>query len=371
MFKSSELPKSSELNITALSNLFRDTTNSYKLIFFISLLDILKEQHFTSKPISFKDLIKEMLANAWYPHVYFRLSFGLQDKITEQLDSIGLEISQSMLRFNDSDKKLLRDAIGRSSLNTSLMRYVPYRLLRPFFIEELRGVNDAQINTKIAQLANQLFDERKPLYRVDGQPELIFINKVWIDYLKQNFLIVRAWAAWHWLEYMQKCNPNLPAISLKLFPPQKRDSLKQQMEYWRVVIDHRPIECIYSGIFLGNNRISIDHYLPWSFVTHDQLWNLVPTIPEVNSSKSNHIPASSYFESLTRLQYQGIITTKMHLSERNWEKHLTPFISDLKLENMRELLNYKKLKDAYRRTMFPLITLAENLGFVSNWQYLG
>jgi hypothetical protein len=38
--------------------------------------------------------IKEILANAWYPHTYFKLSFGLQDKISDKLDFLNLEISE-------------------------------------------------------------------------------------------------------------------------------------------------------------------------------------------------------------------------------------------------------------------------------------
>lgn len=371
MSELSELPTSSKLNITAFSSLFKETTNSYKLIFFLSLLDVLRRQQFASEPLSFKDLIKEMLANSWYPHTYFKMSFGLQDKIAAQLDSMKLEISDPILKFNDPDKKLLRDTIGRNSLNKSLMRYVPYRLLRPFFIEDLRGLKEYQINPTIAQLAERQFDERKPLYRVDSAAELIFVHEAWIDYLKNNYLIVRAWASWHWLEYMQKRNPNIPAVSVKLFPPQGRDLMKEQTIYWRVVVDHKSTKCIYSGTQLNSNRISLDHYLPWSFVAHDQLWNLVPTVPEVNSAKSNHIPAGNYFDDLVGLQHQGLITTRKYLSERSWKRHITPFITDLKIANAHDLLDLENLKDAYKRTMLPLVSLAERLGFTSNWRYSG
>jgi hypothetical protein len=165
--ETSELPGSSSLNISALASLFRDTTNSYKLVFFLSLLDILKRQQFVNTPISFKDLIIEMLANAWYPHTYFKLSFGLQDKIVAQLASLKIELDESVITFSDIDKKLLREAIGRSSINKSLLRYVPYRLLRPFFSEELRGVKEYRVDPTTEQLAKCLFDERKPLYRID------------------------------------------------------------------------------------------------------------------------------------------------------------------------------------------------------------
>ncbi|MDY6901110.1 MAG: hypothetical protein SWZ49_23970, partial [Cyanobacteriota bacterium] len=62
------LPNDDSLNISALSRLFESTTNSYKYLYFLSLLDILKRENFDIvSPISFQDIIVEMLANAWYP----------------------------------------------------------------------------------------------------------------------------------------------------------------------------------------------------------------------------------------------------------------------------------------------------------------
>lgn len=102
-----DLPPSERVNVSVLSQIFDNTTNSYKYLFFFSILDILKRRKFdTLSSISFKEIIVEMLANAWYPHNYFKLSFGTQDQITNKLDSLDLAISEPILQFRDPDKKL-------------------------------------------------------------------------------------------------------------------------------------------------------------------------------------------------------------------------------------------------------------------------
>ncbi len=64
------LPDSDRLDISALSGLFRHTTNSYKYLFFLSLLTLIKERNFDiDKGILLKDLEIEMLVTAWYPTV--------------------------------------------------------------------------------------------------------------------------------------------------------------------------------------------------------------------------------------------------------------------------------------------------------------
>lgn len=172
--QSSTLPFNSGLDIAALSRLFANTTNSYKFVFFLSYLDILKRKEFiATEPISFRELTVEMLANTWYPHTYFRLSFGLQDLITAKLDSLKLDISEPILKFKDTDKKLLRTTISNQALDDSLMRNVPFRTLRPFFEEDLKGVTDYKVDSTIAQLSVEHFTERKPLYSFTNRRDAI------------------------------------------------------------------------------------------------------------------------------------------------------------------------------------------------------
>ncbi len=77
MASTQELPQSERVNVSVLSQFFDNTTNSYKYLFFMSLLDIIKRRQFdTLLPINFKEVIVDMLANAWYSHNYFKLFLG-------------------------------------------------------------------------------------------------------------------------------------------------------------------------------------------------------------------------------------------------------------------------------------------------------
>jgi hypothetical protein len=366
----SSLPYSSKLDIAALSRLFANTTTSYKYVFFISYLDILRRRGFNARePIGFREMTIEMLATSWYPHNYFRLSFGLQDKITAKLDSLRLTVNEPILNFRDIDKKLLREALSRQKLDNSLMHYVPFRILRPFFEDELRGQSDYRIDSAIARLAMETYKERKPLYRFNASQDHLIPHPAWVAYFETHFPVIKGWAAWNWLQYMQKCNQAVPAISSKLFPPQGRDSLKAQVEYWKTAIRHGDLKCIYSGESLRPEKVSLDHYLPWSFVAHDQLWNLIPTLPEVNSSKSDHLPASVYFDSFVRLQHQGLVITNKRIEEQKWDKYIEPFVADLKISDKLDLLDLHKLRRAYDAILLPMLKLAKTLGFSSNWHF--
>lgn len=374
-----QLPYSESVNVSALSRIFTDTTTSYKFLFFISFLDILKRRQFDIlSPISFQEVIVEMLANAWYPHTYFKLSFGSQDKVAQKLDSLTLDITEPILNFTDTDKKLLRKTISSQNLKdviSHLKKYVPFRLIIPFLEQELEGVNRGrgnELDVAMPAIAEKHFELRKPLYRFDSDKysecQSIIIHPDWSSYIEKHYAIMRGWVAWEWLNYMQQRNPNVPSIVNKIFMPQQRGSLSNQTKYWRLVLQHQPINCIYSGQLLSLDKIALDHYLPWSFVAHDQIWNLIPVIPEANSSKSNNLPAIQYFKEFVSIQHLGLTISFNKLGEKAWRNYAESFISDLRMST-EDLLSLDRLENAYLTTVQPLMTLAKNQGFSSNWIY--
>jgi HNH endonuclease len=373
------LPLSVDVNIAALSRLFADKTNSYKFVFFLSILDILKRRSFdTSESISFRELVIEMLSNAWYPHTYFKLSFGVQDQIVQNLDSLNLEIGEPILKFTDTDKKLLRETISSQPLDRiirSLSRYVPFRLIVPFLEEELKTVTDrgkgANLDVAIPAITARCFSEYKPLYRFNSdrysECKAIVFHPDWAVYLERHYSIIRGWAAWEWLDYMQKRNPSTPGLIYKLFAPSKRSSLAKQTAYWKVVLANTNFHCIYSDQKLDIERFSLDHYLPWSFVAHDQLWNLIPTIPEINSSKSNDLPSSQLFHKFVVAQHLGLTICQKKMSTREWNKTVESYIEDLGIHKQDDLIDLEKLINAYSNLIQPLLSLAINQGF-KIWQ---
>lgn len=227
-----KLPKSDQVDIDALSNIFAKTTTSYKYLFFLSLLEILKQRDFeVLYSISFQELIVEMLAYAWYPYTFFHLSFGTQDKIIQKLEALRLEKIEPRLQSGKINKELLRKTIARQDLKDSvshLKRYVPFRLIASFLDEELKREKVSQgtgndLEKAIPAIAEKYFDSKKPLYKFDATDykdcEAVLIHPYWGTYFKTNYPIIQSWAAWEWAEYMQKRNPETHDIFSKIFIP--------------------------------------------------------------------------------------------------------------------------------------------------------
>lgn len=361
-------PSCGKVDIHAFSQLFNNTTNSYKLVFFQALLNILMERERSSVHglvIELRELATEMLALAWYPHNFFRLSFGVQDQTGNILDRIAFDLEEQALTNPDTHRRLRRAIAAQYEAirADSLLRFVPYRLLSPFFLDELKGLKDSQKDKRIRELANSRFSTQEPaIYCFVEAERAIEVHPAWKDYLLQEIAIINGWVKHHWIGYLQDRNPSTPAIIKKITPPLARSPLTQQTRFWQAVMTQSVQRCIYTGTPIESNDFALDHFIPWSFVCHDQLWNLIPVSSSINSSKGSRLPQEKHMDRFIEAQYHALKAGRRNLPDSAWNKIIEPYVSDLRLSRQ-DLLDSSKLDFAYRHTLGPLISLARQMGF--------
>lgn len=375
-----QLPQSPNLDIAALSRLFQSTSTSYKFIFFLAILNKLQNKHWKEgEQIQFtlEDLAVEMALLSWYPVKFYKLSFGWQDQVAKIISQLEFDPSFKAITSTQGQQQL-RTAIREQAKDIglfSLLKFVPYRLLSPFFSAELKNIPEKRKNDSIAELAGQYASQTIPLYSFVQQDRLpaIKLHPEWLRYLLQagNITIIRDWALWGWVNYLQKRNPNTPAIINKVLPPIKRASLNTQTNFWKKIItadQGQGLRCIYSDEPLIDQAFSLDHFLPWTFVCHDQIWNLCPVTPSSNSSKGNKLPADVYVEKFIQQQIHALEISKQVMVPREWDKAVESYAIDLHLDP-ELLLDESSVHDAYTGVLKPMIALAEQTGFESSWSY--
>ena len=364
-----KLPNSTNLPIKHLAAVFNKTTNSYKFYWFLAILENIK---YGKTKINIDSLIIDMIGEVWYPINYFKLSFGRQD----QFEKTVIQIQQKFDYPKDINKLDLIEHLRQNKeiseikqLTYKLSRWVPQRFLRPWFADELRGMKDQFIDNAIKEMANRdyLKLNYSSLYRfTDGNT--IKISSLWKDYLVLHLKILKGYTYWYLINYLQKRNPNTTNIPIKLFPPEQR-KLTNARKFWDLYISSKNyIQCIYSAQPIVKDKYSIDHFLPWSFTAHDLLWNLVPTTKEVNSSKSDNLPAENYLNDFVTLQYNAFHTVVSIISERN---KLLEDYSVLFKRTLNEISAMEKNEFSIRMldSIKPQLQIAKNMGFQYNWIY--
>lgn len=365
------LPLSPEVAVGRLAGSFNDVTNSYKFFWFLAVLEHVKTSQDAVIPI--KDLLAQMVAFVWYPANYFLLSFGKQDQLrnlTEGLlraSSLAADDKPALVKAAAIEQIDYRSQIGREL--SKLGDYVPFRFLRPFVGDGLRGLDDWRVNAAIVVEAEKAFESRpqETPYRFTGKDK-IELSPPWQHYFSRHYEILAGFCFWRLINYLQHNNPNVTNIAGKLFAPQQRD-LKLAKRFWNTVLSkHGALTCIYSGRVMTPKNYSLDHFLPWRFVAHDLLWNLIPTPKDVNSAKSDNLPDSAYFEAFARLQYEAAQV----VAASGKPALLEDYILLLRLEGISGLqsLPFNEFHKGLYDTIVPQMQIARNMGFRVNWRYM-
>ena len=69
-------------------------------------------------------------------------------------------------------------------------------------------------------------------------------------------------------------------------------------------ITGKPIKEIYTGQDIPIDILSLDHFVPRSYISNDELWNLTPMRRSLNSSKHNKLPVwDEFFGPFARYQF--------------------------------------------------------------------
>lgn len=100
-------------------------------------------------------------------------------------------------------------------------------------------------------------------------------------------------------KFPQKKNPDLTQGILleEIENITQRESLQQ---FQQMIVAHSGSTCFYTDrpLQVAKRAIAVDHFVPWSFVHSDELWNFVLTSSSLNSSKGSKLPAERYLNKL-------------------------------------------------------------------------
>ena len=361
-----ELPRDHHLDTIPLQRLFDNMSECYKLFWFRAIVDSVAAG---KTLLRFDEIVDDMIANAWYMVTEYKLNLGPADT----LEALVLEAQQkSGLKSNEKKSiviETIRDLHDKDiQKKKQILTYnVPYRLQAPF----LKAFKGKSWDVGKQELADSINSHDGIIYKfgpIKGLDSTIAIDDSWADYIKQNYEIICGWIEYNLIVYLQRRNPNVPGISSKLSPPQER-KLDKVKRFWKAVIEVTPINDIYGANRIDKRDVSIDHFVPWSYVAHDEFWNLSPTTRSINSQKSNSLPDwDEYFPLLRELEFKAYaIAWEYPQIHREYSKCLKEHVNSpevqqkLYRQNISQNEFYRNLEEIMR----PVYEAAQNLGFDS------
>ena len=231
----SQVPYSNEVDYATFFRVLRNdkVAASYKMYWLLSLLDEVSIGH---TEIEFKKLISKMVVYAWYPLLKFKLSFGLCDNLAKVVnyisDTYNLESNYDEHKLLDfiytSEDKTLNKMLKELTLNG------PYRFSSPFFEDKLKG--QKKVQKMIEELSSEDTKCIYEIYKNEKNENCIRVKENWCNYLKYNYKIIQGWAYYKLVCFLQKRNPTVLGIAMKLEAPKSRD-LREQTKIWKKIIE--------------------------------------------------------------------------------------------------------------------------------------
>ncbi|MBP3953645.1 HNH endonuclease domain-containing protein [Bacillus suaedae] len=188
-------------------------------------------------------------------------------------------------------------------------------------------------------------DTRGCFYAFDHKREYFKINPaVHVFMLNYQRLVVNL-TNYHMAAMIEQLNevPSINYLLGKVESIARRSSLRP---FEKLLLHHFEASCFYCNRSLSDKKreTHVDHFIPWSFVQSDQIWNLVLSCNRCNSSKSDKLPKREYLE--------FIIDRNDVLADKQEDRQVTSMMMNYKERKIVMLYDYS-IKNGFDRIWVP------------------
>ena len=296
-------------------------TNTYKLAWAKAILDIVAKEK--KNIISFNLIAEHMLKFYWNQMYFFKLKQGPlnQEPTLNKIVKETIETYQSFTKskqpvwFNIAQTELLKD---KTSYDKRIKRIVKV------------------LHQDVSWRFKRIDSQEMPLYEIDKTKDQIIFSNESIDVLSKDGVLLTPHIYLEWAKLLEKFN-QAPKIANKVAGSGLQEIKRQNLSPYREILlrlfENQPIRDFYTNEVLSMEQISVDHFIPWSYIYSDDIWNFVITSKSNNSKKSNRF-SSKYFLKKLIEQNQRLISIikessfKKQIHEALENQYVEKFYSD-------------------------------------------
>ena len=245
-------------------------TASYKYAYFKSILDNLFNVD-DNYELSFSYLAEDFSIMYWNIIAKYKLP---------QYQNGGRSLIEKVI-YEMIEKDNLIDGVDFYSLNDEAQQ------------EYLKRTKDV---TKINVVGALYSDLNEAIYGFDKRSRKIWFTKESYEFLVNYKSALEKLNYYSWILWMENIlnirNEEASNLAIKLDCSNKRSSL-ERFKNDLFKLGDEPV-CFYCGKPLKECHCHMDHFIPWSFVHDDKIWNIVYSCSKCNESKNNKIPDKKY-----------------------------------------------------------------------------
>ncbi len=302
-----------KLDIEGFSRMMKDPSYSYKFYWLEAIVLLVSDN---KTEATYDEIIDEMIANAWYSVLEFHIHLsGLwSNDIKDNLERAVIKLAEASKLPANASKIQIKNAIKEHNAfihaeKQALTHNVPYKALSGFANRTNERINLNSSAGKMMAYYNRVNANEILLpYTFGNQNGLnrkLTFNDAWVQMINDNMVTILGWIQCEKVKWLQNNNPEVPGLIYKLAPlDEKMRKLTHVRKLWDSILDSCSVVDVFTDKMINGAEYDVDHFIPWSFVMNDELWNLMPMDSSLNSSKSNHLPDwNDFFKRFAKNQY--------------------------------------------------------------------
>ena len=288
------------LDISGFSLMLKDPSYCYKFYWLEAIVRLISAG---VTETTFDQIIDEMICSAWYSVREFHIhlsGLGSDGSIRDGLErAIRLLSELSDLPSGASRVEIKNEIKAHNkelySAKEQLTHMVPYRALAGFFANAGESSVSWESTRRMTAYIEAFSREKTILpYTMGTSSKLakeVHFHPDWICLIQDNTVAILGWIQFEKVRWLQNNNPEVPGLVYKLAPmDEKMRKLGKVRKLWEGVLELAEIRDVFTEDPIHSGEYDIDHFIPWSFVMNDELWNLMPMDASLNSTKSNRLP---------------------------------------------------------------------------------
>ena len=301
------------LDVEGFAQMMKDPSYCYKFYWLEAIVNLISRD---VKETTFDEIIDEMIANAWYSVREFHIHLsGVQADglVRDGLERAVLQLTELSELPANASKVEIKNAIQEwnrelKQVKEQLTNMVPYRALAGFFLKSSEKADWGSVRRLTAYIrrVNQLITPLPYTLGEGGRlKKEVYFHPLWMKLIQDNTVNILGWIQYEKVRWLQNNNPEVPGLVYKLAPmDEKIRKLGNVHKLWDGILEFHEVRDVFTGNPVVPKKYDVDHFIPWSFVMNDELWNLMPMDSSLNSSKSNRLPRwDSFFEAFAGNQY--------------------------------------------------------------------
>lgn len=310
------------LDVESFSLMMKNPSYCYKFYWLEAIVHLISDR---IEETTFDAIIDEMICNAWYSVREFHIhlsGMSSDGQVRDGLERAVLRLTElSDLPANASKVEIQNEITKYNAelkeFKEQLTHMVPYRALAGFFNKSEEAVDWGSVRRMTAYIEKMNQDVVLLPYTLGTESKLnkkVYFQNAWVEMIQDQTVAILGWIQYEKVKWLQNNNPEVPGLIYKLAPmDEKMRKLDKVRKLWEGILEISEVRDVFTDKPVAPKQYEVDHFIPWSFVMNDELWNLMPMDSSLNSSKGNRLPKwEPFFGRFARNQFMmyGLIHEK-------------------------------------------------------------